>query len=41
MPACLPKRLRAGRNYLRTMGKPLYLLINLGQPKVEIRRIAA
>jgi hypothetical protein len=45
---CLPKqasrrqeRLRAGTNYLRAMGKPLCLLINFGQPKVEIHRIAA
>jgi GxxExxY protein len=27
------------RNYLRATGKPLCLLINFGQPKVEIRRI--
>lgn len=29
------------RNYLRATGKPLCLLINFGQPKVEIRRITA
>jgi GxxExxY protein len=29
------------RNYLRATGKPLCLLINVGRPKVEIRRIAA
>jgi GxxExxY protein len=29
------------RNYLRATGKPLCLLINLGRPKVEIRRITA
>jgi hypothetical protein len=29
------------RNYLRTTGKPLCLLINFGRPKVEIRRITA
>jgi GxxExxY protein len=28
------------RNYLRATGKPPCLLINFGQPKVEIRRIA-
>jgi GxxExxY protein len=28
------------RNYLRATGKPLCLLINFGQSKVEIRRIA-
>jgi GxxExxY protein len=27
------------RNYLRATGKKLCLLINFGQPKVEIRRI--
>jgi hypothetical protein len=29
------------RNDLRATGKPLCLLINLGRPKVEIRRITA
>ncbi|WP_158925134.1 GxxExxY protein [Acidisphaera sp. S103] len=29
------------RNYLRATGKSLCLLINFGQPKVEIRRITA
>ena len=29
------------RNYLRATGKPLWLLINVGQRKVEIRRITA
>ncbi|WP_371734327.1 hypothetical protein [Acidisphaera sp. S103] len=29
------------RNYLRATGKPLCLLIDFGQPKVEIRRITA
>jgi len=29
------------RNYLRATGKPLCLLINFGQSKVEIRHITA
>jgi GxxExxY protein len=29
------------RNYLRATGKPLCLLINFGQPKVEIHRVTA
>jgi hypothetical protein len=29
------------RNDLRTTGKPLRMLINLGRPKVEIRRVTA
>ncbi len=29
------------RNYLLATGKSLWLLINVGQPKVEIRRITA
>jgi GxxExxY protein len=29
------------RNYLRATDKPLYLLINFGRPKIEIRRITA
>ena len=41
VPALSDVHLPQCRNYLRTTGKPLCLLINFGRSKVEIRRVIA